>query len=314
MGNGINWVCMTYGGMTLAKKKTFNNMEEQQDKMEKVGGRIALGVIITLLVIIAIVMAIKIQSNHSNQEQDQSTAESTIDLNKFDLIDTSSQLEEETTSILASTSDNDPETTETSEENSTPESTGELVLPSELGSESSATIYNKEFLDATEHPEITILLKRYFKAYQECNATELIQIVDYNGGTPVTMEELTNRSEIVEAYQNLKCYIISGMDESSFVVYASYDIKFFNIDTPAPTLTRFYVVTTDDGDIHIYNGAITAKLNAYLKTVDEYESIRALSEGIDAALDEACSQDERLEQLMQILYGRESEEETGGQE
>jgi hypothetical protein len=265
-------------------------------------------------VIIAIVMVIKIQSNRSSQEQDQSTAESTIDLNKFDLIDTSSQLEADTALFLTSASDNNSETTEKSEENSTPESPEETVLPSEMGSESSATIYNKEFLDAEDYPEITMLLKKYFKAYQECNATELIRIVDYNGGTPVTMEELTNRAEIVEAYQNLQCYIISGMDDSSFVVYASYDIKFFNIDTPAPTLTRFYVVTTDDGDIHIYNGEITAKLNAYLKTVDEYESIRALSEGIDAALDEACSQDERLEQLMQILYGRESGEETGGQE
>jgi hypothetical protein len=128
------------------------------------------------------------------------------------------------------------------------------------------------------------------------------------------MDELTSRAEIVEAYQNLQCYIIEGMDSNSFVVYASYDIKFYNIDTPAPTLTRFYVVNSDDGSSHIYNGEITAKLNAYLKTVDEYECIRTLSDGIDAELDQACSQDERLEQLMQILYGRESENKTGGQE
>jgi hypothetical protein len=300
--------------MTLAKKKKLNYMEERENRLEKIGGPLALGVIITLLVIVAIVMIIKIQSNRSGQGQNESTAESTVDLNKFDRIDSSSQLEEGVTQLFPLVSGNDSETTGDDEEHVSGESSDEELLPSGLASESSVSLYSKEFLPVEDHPEITDLLKKYFRAYQECNATELIQIVDYNGGTPITMDELTSRAEIVEEYQNLQCYIIEGMDSNSFVVYASYDIKFYNIDTPAPTLTRFYVVNSDDGSSHIYNGEITAKLNAYLKTVDEYECIRTLSDGIDAELDQACSQDERLEQLMQILYGRESENKTGGQE
>lgn len=166
-------------------------------------------------------------------------------------------------------------------------------------------VLSREFLDTEDYPDITELISEYFTAYASCDLGTILSLVDYNGGTQITQEELDERAEIVEGYQNLEFYIIEGMDTSSYVVYAAYDIKFYNIDTGAPTLTRFYVVTGDDGVIHIYNGEVTAKLNAYLNSVNEYDCVQELSDSIDEGLIQACEVDETLKTLMEILYGSE---------
>lgn len=298
------------GGRDLAKKK-IHDMSEVDDKLEKIGGPLALGVVITLVIIIVIALVIKFCFGGAGQAIDESSTENTLDLNIFDGIDTSSQLEEYSTQVFPAVSGNEAGTGSQGE--SDPDGQ-ETVQPSDLPSGTAISLYNKNFLETEDYPQVTELIQAYFTAYESCSMKDLMSLVDYNGGTPITQDELEQRAQIVEKYQGLVCYLIEGMDSNSFVVYASYNVKFYNISAPAPTLTRFYVVIADDGTAHIYNGEITAKLNAYLKEVNEYDCIKELSDRIDQELDEACSQDARLEELMEILYGRESAREAEEQE
>lgn len=292
----------------MAKK--IHNMSEVDDKLEKIGGPLALGVVITLIAVIVIALVIKFCVGSAGQAVDGSS-ESTLDLNVFDGIDTSSQMEGNSTQMFPAVSEN-----ESSAENQDISAFDEQgTLPqSGLTSGTAVSLYNRNFLDTEDYPQVTELIKAYFTAYADCNITDLMSLVDYNGGTPITQDELEQRAQIVEEYQDLACYLIEGMAPNSFVVYAAYNVKFYNISASAPTLTRFYVVTADDGTAHIYNGEITVKLNAYLKSVNEYDCIKELSDKVDQALAEACSQDERLEELMKILYGQESAREAEEQE
>lgn len=288
----------------MADKKTFSNLEKpenSENQMEKIGGPLALGAVITLLIIILIVFVIKIGSSRNSQDGGG-------DELQVNTLDPSSQLSEGT-ALFPLVSDNMASNSEVTE--GTIDDTENALLPSGLNGDGSVALYNRDFLPAEDYTAVVQLLDTYFQDYESCDVTGLMGIVDYNGGTPVTIDELTARAEIVEAYQDLQCYIVEGMDTSSYVVYASYNIKFYNIETPAPTLTRFYVVEAEDGALHIYNGEISAKLNAFFKTVDEYESVRSLSDGVDELLQQACNQDERLKQLMEILYGPETDQEAG---
>ena len=203
----------------------------------------------------------------------------------------------------AGDSNSEEESTQTGQTTSEDDAGAVEIEFSESVTESIDLVTVENFLDGDDYPEITALIQTYFDAYANCSLSQLMEIVDYNGGTSVTQDELDQRAEIVEAYQDLTCYLLSGMEDSSFVVYASYNIKFYNVSTPAPTLTRFYVTIGDDGVAHIYNGEVSEELSAYLNTVNEYDFVTELSDSVDAALQEACSQDSTLAQLISLMSG-----------
>ncbi len=288
------------------KKNKKGIMGEIDENLEKIGGPLGLGIIITLILVIIIVIVIKSCSG-PNQTAGADAETSTLYLDISNGIDTSSQQEGSSLQTAPDTSGNEVGA-ETPDEGENADQ--ETSQPPESAMGTINPPFNQEFLESEDYPEISALIQAYFDAFESCSLADLMNIVDYNGGTPVTQEELDQRAEIVEEYQGLTCYFIEGMDSSSFVVYASYNIKFYNISTPAPTLTRFYVVIGDDGIPHIYNGEITAKLNAYLRSVNEYDCILELSSTVDGALKEACSQDSRLEELMDIMNGQEAAREA----
>ena len=60
-------------------------------------------------------------------------------------------------------------------------------------------------------------------------------------------------SQYVDEYQNIKCYTKTGLDENSYLVSVSMEIKFTGVDTTAPGLDFFYVRTNDDGSLYIDN-------------------------------------------------------------
>ena len=58
-------------------------------------------------------------------------------------------------------------------------------------------------------------------------------------------------SDLVDSYENLKCYVKEGLEEGSYIVNAAIDIRFAGMSTLAPGLDFFYVETDEDGDYYI---------------------------------------------------------------
>ena len=274
------------------KKKNFENIENVDKEIANISGPVALGVIIFAILAIIIVSIICISSSKRDKlDADASEASSHISVSGNDV---SSQYGEtggvtypdEITSVGTIT------------ESATKE---DIVIPS-LTQTHEMVEKTHEFLDNKDYPEIAKLINRYYKAYESCSVKDLTAIVDYNGGTPITSDKLEERAEIIEKYDNIRCYIIEGLEENTYVVYAYYNIKFYNIDAYAPTLTRFYVVEDKDNDYMIYNGEISGKLSAFLNTVNSYTCVKELSAEVDDKLEKACDDDKRLGELMKILY------------
>ena len=164
--------------------------------------------------------------------------------------------------------------------------------------------------------KILNLIPTYFQAEEEGDADTLNQIVDTPN--PVTEEHLQQINEIIMDYQNIICYVIDGLDDSSWVTYISYDIKFLNVDQTAPSLDRFIIRQRDDGTMYIDMHPVDEDMNTYLEEVRNRSDVRQLYTDVNNRYIQACNSSEELSDLVDMLNRGSLEmyeqEETGGTE
>ena len=98
---------------------------------------------------------------------------------------------------------------------------------------------------------MTELLNSYYTAYASDNLETLEQIA-----RPISNNEKSYigvLSQYYESIQNIKYYSKAGLTEGSYFVSVYNEIKFYGVDTLAPTLDFFYVETDDEGKLYINN-------------------------------------------------------------
>lgn len=156
------------------------------------------------------------------------------------------------------------------------------------------------FLDAGEYPEVSKLIKDYYACLKsgDKDAFEKLFYTDKEGISPE--EKMDVIREIVEDYQDIRCFMLKGMDTDSVVVYAANYTKFINLDTCAPSLSRFYVVKKDDG-YKIYYGDAQSQLTAYMDALDQKNQVLQLQEQVDTALEKAKQSDPKLAKLLNAM-------------
>lgn len=95
------------------------------------------------------------------------------------------------------------------------------------------------------------LLNSYYTAYASDDLETLEQIA-----RPISNNEKSYigvLSQYYESIQNMKYYSKAGLTEGSYFVSVYNEIKFYGVDTLAPTLDFFYVETDDEGKLYINN-------------------------------------------------------------
>ncbi len=83
-------------------------------------------------------------------------------------------------------------------------------------------------------------------------------------------------STYIESYSNIDTYTKKGLTEGSYVVFVSYDLKFVDIDTPAPGLTQVYVETDDEGKVYIHKDDDDKEVQDYIAKVVQEEDVKEL--------------------------------------
>ena len=189
-----------------------------------------------------------------------------------------------------------------------PESTGDIVAETttEPGGEVDPSTYE---LQQDAIPQINDLVNTYFTVMKNADAEGYMNIVV---GDEMTQDKLTKKGEFIEDYLNVSCYTKPGMGEGEYVAFVYFDVKFRNIDTPAPSLSRLYICPNEDGTMYIYAGPIDDELISYINVMSNDDEIRSLVSKTNQALEDACNSDDKLAALYQLLIkGVEpSEEET----
>lgn len=108
-----------------------------------------------------------------------------------------------------------------------------------------------------------------------------------------TREQLQNMVQYIEEYKNIKTYAKKSIEEGAYIVYAYHEIKFSSINTLAPGLSKFYVVTDEDGNYKIASN-LNPEIEEYFNARNEDQDVMELIQNTNAKGEEAKSKDEDL--------------------
>ena len=72
-------------------------------------------------------------------------------------------------------------------------------------------------------------------------------------------EAKVTNSTYIESYNDITVYTKPGLTDDSYVVYASYKLKFTDIKAEAPGLSQLYVMKNEDGSYIIHNDSSDEK-------------------------------------------------------
>lgn len=167
-----------------------------------------------------------------------------------------------------------------------------------LERDSEAVQLTEEPLKENAYEDVNELMNKLFKALADGDMDTIVSLMDYNDDTSLITYE--KRSEFIEEYTNITCYTKPGLEENSYCVYVTYDVKVKDIDTTAPGLNAFYVYTAEDGSLKI-DGDMEEKVDAAFKLVTNQDDVVDLYNRIDVSYKEAVASDEALNTFMAEL-------------
>lgn len=147
-------------------------------------------------------------------------------------------------------------------------------------------------------PKVNELINTYFTVMKNADEAGYMNIVS---GDEMTHDKLVKKGEFIEDYLNIACYTKPGMSEGEYVAFVYYEVKFRNIDTPAPSMIRLYVCSNHDGAMYIYAGDVDAELAEYINIVSNDAELRQLENQTNQKLKDACASDDKLAALYQLL-------------
>lgn len=187
-----------------------------------------------------------------------------------------------------------PKVSNHKEENGTETVTTESAINAESNPEDET--YN---LECDAYPEINELVEKYLAATITGDMDTLESVVSDIDN--ISEDMVKNKTQIIEAHQNIQCYTVKVPNEDTFIVYVYSEMKLVGIDTPAPGLTRLYVCMTADGSYRIYLSSIDEEIQEFIQKSSESAQVKALIEKVNTLFENAISSDEKLKAFYQQI-------------
>lgn len=156
-------------------------------------------------------------------------------------------------------------------------------------------------------PELVELIKNYYTAYAAGDMESLEPLAQ-----PLSDNEksyIGTFSDYYESFDNIVCYSMPGATDDSYLVSVCYDLKFYEVDTPAPGMDFFYVERDGKGNLYINNVYSTynfnfldeeldANLYSLILNYEKSDDVVALQKQVQAKYDEAVASDEKLANMV----------------
>ncbi len=171
-----------------------------------------------------------------------------------------------------------------------------------------ATEYQLEGkLQKNADPELVELIKNYYTAYAAGDMESLEPLAQ-----PLSDNEksyIGTFSDYYESFDNIVCYSMPGATDDSYLVSVCYDLKFYEVDTPAPGMDFFYVERDGKGNLYINNvyssynfnfldEELDANLYSLILNYEKSDDVVALQKQVQAKYDEAVASDEKLANMV----------------
>lgn len=147
--------------------------------------------------------------------------------------------------------------------------------------------------------DINALIKEYYgnteKLEEEVLATTKKQ------EAKKAVESITEKREGIERYNDVKTIIKAGLEEETYFVFTTYNMKFFNIETEAPGMSVAYVVTDKSGALAIEQDTSAPNLQIYINKLSQEKDIKSEIERVNKELASATKEDETLKDFIDQL-------------
>ena len=184
------------------------------------------------------------------------------------------------------------------EEESTEAVFGGIVVNND--SESFTYDFSVVGLQKDAYPEINELAEKYLEALRTGDVDTLNKIIQSE--TKLTEGTVNATGDYIEAYQDITCYTMEGLENNTYVVYVVFDEMLVGINTPAPSMIRLYVCRDSaSGGVYIFNGSLTGELKTYMEMADSNEDVSILKSQVNQAFLKACEEDEELAEVYNRL-------------
>lgn len=172
------------------------------------------------------------------------------------------------------------------------------VTPSSTNDNSQSADGEEEEVQLTQaEADVTALIENYYKAMSDKDVDTLGTLVD--DLSPADESQITNASDYIERYEVSAVYEKPGMDENSYVVYASFQYYCQGITTAVPALSQFYVVKGEDGTLKISNSAESdSSISAYMTKLKAEADVQQLLSDVKDAYDKAQTDDPELKEFL----------------
>lgn len=147
---------------------------------------------------------------------------------------------------------------------------------------------NKE-INETVKKEINKLVLDYYDIINKTNKkNQVVKSSDQN-------------REGIEDYEKVKVYIKSGIEADDYVIFCTYNIKFYNISTLAPGMSVLYVTKDTYGKYVINDKLINENLKKYINQISQAEDIKDLIKDVNLKLLKATEKDDALKSFVETL-------------
>ena len=167
----------------------------------------------------------------------------------------------------------------------------------ETGSEDDETT-DSNALQENAYPEVNTLIESFYAAWGQKNVDAMKELTDNFSSTD---EDKVVNATYIESYDNIQVYTKQGLDESSYVVFVSYDLKFQGIDTSAPGLSELYVVKDESGNWLIHNDETDQEVQECIEKTRQEEDVQELISQEEERYNQAVESSEELKNYLEQL-------------
>ena len=162
-----------------------------------------------------------------------------------------------------------------------------------------AYVITDEALALNAIPEINTLMRTYYDAVAAGDVDTIMSIK-----TSVDEKEkivVEKKSEIVESYPTVDVYTKPGPEENSYVVFANYEVKFFDYEENVPGINAWYVCVREDGSYYINDDELDDELEEYCKLITVQDDVIDLDNQVTVQYNEILEADEELAAFLDTL-------------
>jgi hypothetical protein len=162
--------------------------------------------------------------------------------------------------------------------------------PSQIPSPTALPVFN---IEKDNNPEIKQLFKNFYEAKDNHNVNGIKKLLS-DPNQADTKEELKKKTQYIESYSNIKTYVKKGYEEGTYIVYVYHEITFTGIKTPAPGLSKFYVITDENKQEKIFSGTMDTATQEYYDQRNDDEDVKSLIDMTNQKSENAMKKDKDL--------------------